>query len=284
MRTSVRPPRLVGLGLSLLGLALIFCLVAVAKTAPAPSPASTPTLLFEDDFADPSLDESMWAACFWWATTTCSIETNHELQLYVKDDVLLEQNMLRLRAEHRQAKGWNGQTYRYTSGMVSTGGIASRTPPGFTFTYGYVEATVRVPAGQGFLPAVWMLPADHGSRPEIDIMEILGQEPTVTHMHYHWTAADGSPSESEASWAGPDFSTDWHTFGVDWQPDAIVWYVDDVERWRYTDTATIPAQPMYVLLDLAVGGEYPGPPDASTPFPSSFDVARVRVWDRRPAG
>jgi hypothetical protein len=164
--------------------------------------------------------------------------------------------------------------------MISTGGRKYLRPPGFTFTYGYVEARVRVPAGQGLLPALWLLPASYRSRPEIDVVEILGQEPNVDRMHLHYIAPDGTERDPGAAWRGPDFSAGWHTFGVDWRPDAVVWYVDGVERWRLDDPDAVPAEPMYVVATLAVGGDWPGTPGASTEFPASFDLDYVRVWQR----
>jgi beta-glucanase (GH16 family) len=164
--------------------------------------------------------------------------------------------------------------------MVMTGGRKGETPPGFTFTYGYAEARVRVPNGKGLWPAFWLLPATYESRPEIDAMEILGDSPTVQRMAFHYVAPDGTKADAAATWSGPDFSAGWHTFGVDWEPDAIVWYVDGVERFRYANSSTVTSSPMYVLLDLAVGGDWPGAPDATTVFPAYFDVDYVRIWQR----
>ncbi len=104
-------------------------------------------------------------------------------------------------------------------------------------------------------------------------MEILGNQPTAYHMNFHYVGGDAG-----YTWNGPDFSAGWHVLGLDWEPNAIVWYVDGVERWRYTDTAHIPNEAEYLLLNLAVGGDWPGPPNGSTPFPSYFDVDYVRVW------
>jgi beta-glucanase (GH16 family) len=81
-----------------------------------------------------------------------------------------------------------------------------------------------------------------------------------------------------SQWQGPDFSQDWHVFALDWRPDALVWFVDGVERWRFTDASAIPAESMYLLINLAVGGEWPGSPDATTVFPSLLLVDYVRVW------
>ena len=233
-------------------------------------------ILFSDDFDGTSLDSSKWHTCFWWATDQCTIESTNEMELYTRENVLVDSGILRLRAQKKSAVwDFNGKTFNYTSGMVMTGGRKYLTDPGFTFTYGYAEARVKIPAGQGIWPAFWMLPASYNSEPEIDIMEILGHQPDVVHFHIHNGVHPGQ------SWTGEDFSQGWHTFAVDWQPDAIVWYVDGVERWRYTGSA-VPAEPSYLLLNLAVGGDWPGAPDATTVFPAYYDVDYVRVWDRKP--
>jgi beta-glucanase (GH16 family) len=68
---------------------------------------------------------------------------------------------------------------------------------------------------------------------------------------------------------------------VDWQPNAIIWYVDGIERWRFTEASRISSEPMYLLLNLAVGGDWAGPPDGDTGFPSYFEIDYVRVWERQ---
>jgi beta-glucanase (GH16 family) len=236
------------------------------------------TLAFRDEFSGFVLNPRVWHTCFWWATTTCSIQSNDELALYRPENVEVADGLLRLRAEHSGAIAWHGRTYRYASGMVMTGGRLDQKPPGFTYTYGYAEARVRVPSGRGLWPAFWMLPASYRSRPEIDAMEILGHAPNVQNMNLHYLTRWGGHGDAGAIWAGPDFSTGWHTFGVDWQPKGIVWYVDGVERWRFSDASVIPREPMYLLLNLAVGGPWAGAPDASKTFPSYLRVDYVRVW------
>ena len=236
-------------------------------------------LVFNDEFDGTALNAAKWHTCSWWSTTTCSIETNNELELYTKNNVSVANGTLKLQARRENAVAWNGKTYNYTSGMISSGGRSGSIPAGFTFRYGYMESRVKVPAGQGLWPAFWTLPADYSWPPEIDIMEILGQKPNVTEMHYHYLDGSGAHKGPGQAWSGPDFSADWHTFGVDWQPDAMAWYVDGVERWRFTDASAITAKPEYLLLNLAVGGDWPGPPNATTPFPSNLLVDYVRVWD-----
>ena len=234
--------------------------------APAPTPAlgparPAPTLLFGDDFDGLALDAQRWAACSTAATSPCA---NNHLARYDEGNASVADGVLTLEARRDGAAAPS-----YTSGGISSV---------FAFTYGYMEARVKIPAGRGLWPAFWTLPADGSWPPEIDVMEILGHRPNVTQMHYHWGASDRAPGKA---WKGPDFSAGWHTFGVDWQPRSLVWYVDGVERWRFT-SAAVTAEPHFLLLNLAVGGAWPGAPDAATPFPSEYLVDYVRVWDRFP--
>jgi beta-glucanase (GH16 family) len=239
-------------------------------------------LLFSDDFDGTSLDTNKWASCYWWDNDGCTIASNNELQWYQPDDVLVSNGTLKLRAQERTITASDGNTYQYTSGVITTGRNTSDTslPAKFVFQFGYAEIRARIPSGKGLWPAFWMLPDTHNSKPEIDVMEILGDEPNTIHMHFHYLNSDGKRDNRGLSWAGPDFSADWHTFAVDWQPDAIIWYVDGIERWRYTDPVYIPTEPMYLLANLAVGGDWPGAPDSSTPFPSYYEIDFARVWKR----
>jgi beta-glucanase (GH16 family) len=169
--------------------------------------------------------------------------------------------------------------------MVTTGRNTSdlSQAPRFTFQYGYAEIRARVPAGQGLWPAFWLLPATHKSKPEIDVMEILGDTPQITRMHVHYWDENGQRANDGQNWVGPDFSAGWHTFSVNWQANMIVWYVDGIERWRLTDVAAISHEPMYLLLNLAVGGDWPGAPDGTTMFPAVYEIDYVRVWQYRPS-
>jgi beta-glucanase (GH16 family) len=239
-------------------------------------------LVLNEDFRGHALDARRWRTCFWWATTTCSIEPNGELQLYTRANVAVAGGDLTLSARRQSRVGWNGKRYAYTSGMVMSGGRGARGRRGFAFTYGRAEARIKVPRGAGLLPAFWLLPASGASRPEIDVMEILGGSPSVDRMHVHYAGTGGRTDAAARNWTGPDFSAGWHTFAVDWEPHAITWSVDGVRRWRVTRPAAIPHQPMYLLLTLAVGGDFPGPPDGATVFPNQLRVASVRVWQHRP--
>jgi beta-glucanase (GH16 family) len=245
------------------------------------------TLLFSDDFDGQSLDVSRWTTCYWWQghwiTDGCTNEATGELQWYQPDNVLISDGTLRIRAQEQTVLtvdvDGEEETYHYTSGIITSGREVSdiSTPARFAFQHGYVEMRAKIPRGRGLWPAFWLLPADHNSTPEIDVMEIHGHESNMVRMYlHHFEDSVGS------DWNGPDFSADWHTFALDWQPEAIVWYVDGVEHWRYTVAGDIPATPMYLLVNLAVGGESPGGPDASTILPSYYEIDYVRAWQRSP--
>jgi beta-glucanase (GH16 family) len=256
--------------------------VAASASAPAGQPGRW-QLLFSDEFDGSSLDGKKWVTCYWWNQNGCTNLGNHELQWYRPQNVTVAAGQLRLRARRESARGHDDVRYDYTSGLVSTGRDVEDVarPTRFDFQYGYLEMRARIPAGRGLFPALWMLPADHESKPEIDVMEVLGQEPRVLHTYFHYRdAAAGIDRRQGRDSATVDLSAGWHVFGVDWRPDRIVWYLDGVERWRYQDADHIPHEPMYILINLAVGGKWPGSPDSSTGLPADLLVDYVRVWRR----
>ncbi len=193
-----------------------------------------------------------------------------------------------LQAKKENVVGSDGKSYSYTSGMITSGRNKwDTTPAKFAFTYGYIEVRAKVPSGQGLWPALWLLPfndEDPGKwPPEIDIMEVLGDDPTTVHMHYHYLNASGSHTDSGENYQGVNFANDYHTYAVSWEPGAIKWFIDGVERrTAFTDSAFIPNEPMYFIANLAVGGDWPGAPDSSTVFPSNFLIDYVRIWQKAP--
>ena len=253
----------------------------IAPTTTTTVPGSTRALLFGDEFDGTSLNASKWSSCYFWDNRGCTNPGNGELQWYVPEQVSVSNGLLQLQARRQTVLASDGRTYNYTSGMVSTGGNDwYGTPPQFTFRYGYAEIRAKVPAGKALWPAFWMLPADRSWPPEIDVMEFWGENPTRTSMALAWMNPDGTHAQSWSDFIGPDFSAGWHTFGVDWQPGAITWYVDGQVRKVFTDATKIPSKPMYLLANLAVDGKSGGP-DATTPFPSSYEIDYIRVWNAR---
>jgi beta-glucanase (GH16 family) len=160
--------------------------------------------------------------------------------------------------------------FNFTSGIITS--FAS-----FNLTYGYVEVRAKVPKGRGLWPAVWLAPKDESWPPEIDILEIRGDRPNSNLMTNHYLQGK-TPEQTDHGWTGPDFSKGFHTFGLEWSPKRITWYIDGLERFH--TTIGIPSKPMYVIANLAVGGDWPGSPDATTRFPSYLDLAYIRVYQR----
>ncbi len=241
------------------------------------------TLVFGDDFNNRHLDANKWTSCYWWNNNGCTNPGNHEMEWYLPQNIQFDQQSMLLTANHETVQGSDGKTYGYTSGMVTTGRDASdtSTPVKFAFTYGLAEIRAKAPKGQGLWPAFWLLAANNQAQPEIDVLEIIGLDTKTVNMTLHYKQPDGNVVNHGNAWSGSqDLSQDWHTYSVDWEPNSIVWYVDGVERWRITDQASIPAEKMYLLLNLAVGGDWPGAPGPDTPFPSAFQVDYVRVWQQ----
>jgi beta-glucanase (GH16 family) len=255
--------------------AAIACLAIGAGAAQADPPASTGTWhqVFGDEFNGTTLDGTKWNTCY---PSGCSGASSGELERYQAANVTESGGYLHLTAKRDAVTAKRKQTYNYTSGMVSTGGVG-KAPPNYSFTYGYFEISARVPAGQGLWPAFWTQPANYRWPPEIDAMEINGAYTNMVDMTYHWSSKQNGYATEWYTSAG-DFATGQHTFGVDWEPGSIVWYVDGVERFRYTDTGKIPNEPLYLIANLAVGGAWPGNPDATTPFPSELTVDYIRVF------
>jgi beta-glucanase (GH16 family) len=157
--------------------------------------------------------------------------------------------------------------------MISSGPGPS-TPAGFTFRYGRVAMRARLPgAGNGLWPAFWLLPANKDALPEIDVMEATGDRPGTVQMHLHYRVGDGRVQAPGAEWTG--LTAGWHIFSLDWSPGQLVWRVDGHVRWTLSGDM-VPSRPMYVVANLAVGGD--PPPDAATPFPASLDIDWIRVW------
>lgn len=237
-------------------------------------------LIFHDEFNGNSLDTTKWNTCYYnFMLDHGCIHDQGELEFYQPGAVTVSNGSVKLKAQKSPFAASNGKTYPYTSGMITTGpSVGNPKDTRFAFKYGYMEMRAKVPAGKGLWPAFWTLPANLGWPPEIDVFEILGDQPNVVNLHYHYETPNGGDGDSPGSWVGPDFSADWHTYAVDWEPHSITWYIDGVARRTFTDQDLIPAAPMYLVANLAVGGSWPGSPDASTHFPAAFEIDYVRVW------
>jgi len=256
---------------------------AVTTTTQAPPQAEHPLtvgswdLVLGEDFSAGELDQETWATCYWWDDAGCTIY--EELQWYLPDNVAISDGVLTLSAIREHIEGVGGHPRDFSSGMVSTGPASYKGPAGFAFTYGYVEMRAKVPSGNGLWPSFWMLPADFESKPEFDIMQVLGDEPTTLRVHLHTVDITGVVKSYGSGSTEPDLSEDWHVYGLWWTDDEIVWYLDGAEVWRF-DGADVPSEPMYLVANLAVGGDYAGPPDPTTVFPAIYQIDFIRIWQQ----
>lgn len=262
-------------------LAAIFVAATPRAATPVPTVPGSWKLVFSDEFVGSIVNRKKWTLCYWWDKGGCTNLGNNELEWYMPGNVSQELGKLVMRARKQSVIGWKGQTFPYTSGMVTTGRDYSETRPARAqFTYGHIEIKAKIPRGQGLWPALWMLPSTLKSRPEIDIMEVLGDTPQRLHLHFHYTDEGGKVLQPGLTVTTADLSTGWHVYGLTWDPDAIRWYLDGKEVWSFTDKRYVPSEPMYLLMNLAVGGDWPGAPNSLTKFPSRFSVDYVRVWQR----
>lgn len=217
-------------------------------------------LIWHDEFDGDEIDFLKW--------TVVERENsfNNELQYYVSEDVYLKDGCLRLRSLKRAY----GSKY-YTSGLVYT-------KHKFFCQYGRFEINAKLPYGKGLWPAHWMLPEDETWPPEIDIMEYLGHQRNTIYMTNHWLE-NGKHKGNGGSYTGPyDYSADFHSFALEWEADSLRWYIDGV--LRHASTEGIPHKPFFIILNTAVGGEWPGDPDETTSWPQYHDIDYVRVYKR----
>lgn len=240
---------------------------------PMPAQCAGRKIVFYDGFDGTSLDTTKWNTKYaFCGSGCCSLPSNGEQECYDDGQVQVHGGALHLVGTPQpQVNG-----LPYASGMISSGGVDGAAPK-FDFQYGYFEARVNIPAGQGLWPAFWTGNSDGSWPPEIDVMEILGNQPDVWYGTVHYSTSSQNNVGDGTSWQGPDFSQGWHTFGVDWEPGQLVWYVDGVERKRVTAATEVQSKRAYLMADLAVGGNWPGDPNASTVFPADYEVDYVLV-------
>ena len=231
---------------------------------------------------------------------------NEELQYYTREasNVFVKDGALTIRARKESLHGCG-----YTSARLKT--RKRDGTPLFTKLYGRIEFRAKVPWGKGLWPALWMLPQDDryggwAASGEIDLMEIAGEKPheVLGSIHFGSTYPKRSLHTHVHPLPGGSTVADWHVYAVEWEPGEIRFYVDGVhtstesfwwscsknrdgtglEAARAADLNPWPApfdQPFYLLMNVAVGGNFPGAPNAATQFPADLVVDYVRVYDKR---
>ena len=257
------------------------------ETTPSPSPLPTSWMLsWSDDFdgANGSRpDQSRWVHDLGgggWG--------NQELQTYTNraDNAVLRDGMLVITARAERFTGGDGIARDYTSARL-------KTKDRFQQTYGKFEARIQVPRGQGIWPAFWMLGSDIDavSWPqcgEIDVMENIGREPTTIHGTLHGPGYSGGSGlgMSALSPDGKPFADAFHVFAVEWEPGEVRWFLDG-RQYFSRKSSDLPSgtrwvfdHDFFLLLNVAVGGAWPGNPDATTTFPQEMRIDYVRVYRR----
>lgn len=236
-------------------------------------------LVFSQEFSNDAIDPAVWNTAYAWGSDSV---VNSEQQYYV--DVANQPDfginpfstngyyltISAMETPNDLLAQANAQPY--LSGALTTRGK-------FSFSYGYAEVRAKMPVGKGLWPGFWMLGEEFADRkPQLFVMENRGDNNSLVYHRYNFTDDTGTAQYSDLlKSAESDYTIDFHTFGVDWQPGKLSFYVDGMLRHTLVNEG-VASQEMYLILNLAVGGWFPDSPDATTPFPADFVVDYVRVY------
>jgi len=237
-------------------------------------------LVWSDEFNGALVDTNHWK----FETGNHRGWGNHELEYYTgrAENAYVSNGLLHIVARKESTNGFS-----YTSARMKTEGL-------FAEKYGRFEFRAKFPAGRGFWPAFWLMPehSPYGGWPacgEIDIVENKGNYPAVVQGTIHYADPRGAYLHSSGlfTFLQGDGATNFHTYGLDWTTNSIQWFVDGKlyetqDRWS-TVKAAYPApfdQPFYIIMNLAVGGDFGGNPDTNTAFPGEIQVDYVRVYEK----
>jgi beta-glucanase (GH16 family) len=285
---------------SLFGKLIFFKVGTMFEASPTEVPSPTPNVANKDEITWDSREwKLLWSDEFAGeaGTPVNSEYWNHdiggsgwgnlELEYYTNstDNAALDGNgnlvITARQAEPNNKLRCHYGTCQYTSARLTTKDKVE-------FTYGRVEARIKIPRGQGIWPAFWMLGADIDTNPwpasgEIDIMENVGFEPKTVHGTIHGPGYSGASGRGFPYRMKEDVADDFHVFAIDWDKDAIRWYIDGVLAKTTVSTSVEPHKWVYdhdffILLNVAVGGRWPGIPNAETVFPQEMLVDYVRVY------
>lgn len=270
------------INLPLLLLCMVILLASASPTAsaaPEGPPAGTNWVqTFNDDFN--SFDYSKWNTRYVWGPDTT---INNELEYYVdiqhdgtsksggNNPFVISNGILTISATHAPSGCCNG--HPYTSGAMTTSGH-------FSQTYGYFEMRAKMPSGKGLWPTFWLEPADNSWPPEFDVVEMVGQRPTQLLNTAHTNVTDTHTfDQCWPYYVTPDMSQGFHNYAIEWTPTDLTWYFDGNVSCHF-QTKADQNKPSYILLNLAIGSAswWTETPDASTPFPQTFQIDYVRAY------
>ncbi len=254
---------------------------------PVHPPTSAFTLVWSDEFS--SANGSAPDSTKWTYDIGGGGWGNQELEYYTSrpQNVQIQNGNLVITALQENYTGTDGIARNYTSARLKTQNL-------FAQAYGRFEARIKIPRGQGIWPAFWMLGSDitQNGWPkcgEIDIMENIGREPGIIHGSLHGPSSVAPTSDRTSTIflpAGQNYADDFHVYAIEWEPGAVRYYVDSNNYATFTRVQW-PAggqwvfdHPFFILLNLAVGGSWPGSPDASTQFRQQMLVDYVRVYSK----
>jgi beta-glucanase (GH16 family) len=286
---KMRMPQRVGLFTAALRVCLFASVLVLSSLICPTARASDPavwSLVWSDEFDRPDgspVDSAKWAFDIGgggWGNNELESYTNRSANAELQGGALV------IRALKETYTGPDNIMRNYTSARLLTKNK-------FTQASGRFEARIKLPYGQGIWPAFWMLGEDIDSAGwpncgEIDIMENIGREPSIVHGTLHGPGYSGGNgiTASYSLPAGKKFSDDYHTFAVEWESNVIRFYVDGL-LYKTRTPADLPAgktwvfnHPFFIILNVAVGGGFPGDPDATTVFPQLMKVDYVRVYQR----
>jgi beta-glucanase (GH16 family) len=289
-RPRLRSTVLVAAGAALLGAAFLQAPATASTTATAGTAAAASSMaaaavgptIWEDNFDGPAgqaPNSSKWRYDIGgsgWGNNEREYYTNSTSNSSLDGAGNL---VITARRESGGQQCWYG-TCQYTSARLLTAAT-------FTQAYGRFEARMQIPRGQGLWPAFWMLGDGNAGWPnngEIDIMENIGKEPNTVHGTIHgpgYSGAGGIGAPYSLP-GGQAFADGFHTFTVDWSPNSIIWYVDGVQYQQRTPAdlggkTWVYNHPFFMIMNVAVGGGWPGDPDGSTTMPQTMKVDYVRV-------
>jgi beta-glucanase (GH16 family) len=211
-------------------------------------------IVWEDQFDTAQLDSKSWNVI------SRPPSANNELQTYTKENVITENGYLNILSTQPE----DGQYY---SGAVSTENKR-------LFLYGKIEVRAKLCSGKGIFPAIWMIPQSGDSFPEIDILEYRGHERNVIWHVYHFFEANQKERDYYLLKKNFNFDEDYHIYGLEWTKDRLIWSVDGVDT--YSANKNVPSVKMFLYINTAIGGDWPGNPDRSTKFPTTMLIDYVK--------